>query len=276
MSSVTPATRPSVTAPQSTPSLNASQTVNVKDYIAPGTKWHQTVGTLAAVLGFSLSVIFMIVATFGIGLLFVLIGIVAFFVNQKKHLAKLHGSAIKLGPNQFPDVYNIMCHAAKQMQMTDIPDAYIYEDNTQNAGAAKIKGKRIVLLTDDMVYGAMTTKNAKVLQFVIAHELAHHQLGHSGLIRSHIAMVYKPLSRLNEFTCDGVAAAIVNDRDASAKAIALLSIGPQLLPKVSIDALIEQAEQVVANKHSKKSESGSSHPLLLRRFARVIGTPMKV
>ncbi|TWT56560.1 M48 family metallopeptidase [Allorhodopirellula solitaria] len=270
MSSVAP------TSPPPSQTANVRPTIDPRDYIAPGTGFHQAVGGILAALGFFLTMLFLIGATFGIGLVVALIGLLLFFLNQKKHLAKLHGSAIKVGPEQFPDVYNILCHAAAQMGMADVPEAYIYEDNTQNAAAAKIKGKRIVLLTDDMVYGALTTKSAKVLQFVIAHELAHHYLGHSGLIRSHIAMAYKPLSRLNEFTCDGVAAAIVNDQKACGKALALLSVGPQLLPKVNVDALFEQAQQVASNKLSKKSEGALTHPLLLRRFARVMGIPMKV
>jgi Zn-dependent protease with chaperone function len=249
------------------------QAVCVKDYTAPGTGLHQTIGYLIGLIALALTGFVLIFATFGVGLL---IALLVHFSNQKKMKAKLHGSALQLGPNQFPDVYKMVQQTAAAMQMKTVPEVYIYEDNTQNAGAAKVRGKKILLLTDDMVYGAMTTKDARVLQFIIAHELAHHELGHSGLFRSYVSTAYKTLSRLDEFTCDGVAAAVVQNQAASAKALALLSVGPQLLPKVNIDGLIEQAKQVAANKQSKKSEAGLSHPLLLRRFARVMGVTMKV
>lgn len=265
-----PTLRPQPSVTSSGPSTGAFQ---AKKYIAPGTGLHQTLGYLVGLIGLGLTGFILIFATFGVGLV---IALILFFGNQKKQLAKLHGSAIRIGPDQFPDIHNMIRQTAAAMQMKVVPDAYVYEDSTQNAGAAKVKGKQIVLLTDDMIWGAMKTKNAKVLQFVIAHELAHHQLGHSGLLRSHVSMVYKPLSRLDEFSCDAVAAAVVNDQAASGQALALLSVGPQLLPKVNLESLMAQAKEVAANKQSKKSEAALSHPLLLRRFARVMGVSMKV
>ena len=263
-----PPTPPSV-APVS-PSAGVFQ---AKNYIAPGTGFHQMIGYLVGLIGVSLTGFFLVVATFGVGLL---VALYLFFGNQKKQLAKLHGSAIRIGPDQFPDIHKMIRQTAAAMQMKTVPEAYVYEDNTQNAGAAKVKGKQIVLLTDDMIWGALKTKNAKVLQFVIAHELAHHKLGHSGLIRSYISMAYKPLSRLDEFSCDAMAAAVIQDQAASGQALALLSIGPQLLSKVNLQSLMAQAKEVAGSKQSKKSEAALSHPLLLRRFARVMGVKMKV
>lgn len=53
---------------------------------------------------------------------------------------------------------------------------------------------------------------------------------------------------------------------AAHDALALLLIGPQLFAKVNRAALEQQADEVVRDKHFKKSERKLSHPLLLRRY----------
>ncbi|MCO8123609.1 M48 family metallopeptidase [Stieleria sp. TO1_6] len=252
-----------------------SAAVRAEDHVTPGTKLHVLIGSLVGLGGTVVGLLVLTAVTFGVGLIGVLIAAIAYFFNQKKQRAIIDGSALKVGANQFPAIDKLVKQTAQRLGMTDIPDTYIYESSEQNAAAVKTKGKRVVLLTDDMIWGAMTTKDTKVLEFVIAHELAHHQLGHTGLIRSTITAAYKTLSRLDEFTCDAVASAVVNNPESSARAIALLAIGPQLLPKVNVEAMMAQAQSVVDNPVSKKAEKSLSHPLLLRRMARVAGVPMK-
>ena len=81
-----------------------------------------------------------------------------------------------------------------------------------------------------------------------------------------ITKSYATLSRLDEFSCDAVAHALVGDAAAAQDALTLLLIGPQLFAKVNRVALEQQAGEVAADKNSKKSERKLSHPLLLRRY----------
>ncbi len=72
----------------------------------------------------------------------------------------------------------------------DEPELFIVEDNQQNAFAIKHGSKSYVVLIDDTVFGAMATGNAGALHFIIAHELAHHALGHKGALSSPITDYY--------------------------------------------------------------------------------------
>ena len=106
---------------------------------------------------------------------------------------------------------------------------------------------------------------------LIGHELAHHALGHTGIIRGTMRQVYRPISRLDEFSCDAVANELVGDQNVSLNAITLLTVGPQLYPQVNQAALREQVEKVMKNKKTKKSESASTHPHILRRYGALLG-----
>ena len=250
--------------------------INPKDHIAPGTGFQVAMATTIAVVGGLIGVLFGVVSTFGVGLVVLLIGLYVYFQNVKQQRVLIDGSALRIGPAQFPTIHTMVDGLATRMNLPAVPDTYIYETSDQNAASLKVRGKPVMLLTDDMVWGASSTKDPKVLQFVIAHELAHHALGHTRLFRSWIAASNKKLSRLDEFSCDAVAAAVVGDAEAAAKALVLLAVGPQLLPKVNLPELMSQADAVATHKLAHKAEKQLTHPMLLRRIARLRGTKMKL
>jgi Zn-dependent protease with chaperone function len=139
-----------------------------------------------------------------------------------------------------------------------------------NGFAAKVGRKDIVLLTDDLVWGALSAKNPRALGFVLAHELAHVALGHTRTFRSLMRMVVKPLGRLDELSADNVARALVDDDTVAFEGLKILAVGPQLSAYLDDDALIAQANEVVANKLSKKVEKTMTHPMIMRRLVNIL------
>ncbi len=239
------------------------QPVNAKDYIAPKTALSFTIGIVLAVL----SMLVTIAVTWGIAIIaFIVIGLYSYFKNAKAR-AMLHGSAIQSGPDQFPEIHACVERFALRLGMKQTPDLYIIEDNTNNAAAIKIGKRNVVLLIDDIVDSCLRSGDPRALAFVIGHELAHHALGHTNTLRSYAARVYKPLSRLDEISCDAVANQLVGDSAISLQALAVMLSGPQLAQYVNFDALSRQADEVTSNRRSKKAESSLTHPLLLRRFS---------
>jgi Zn-dependent protease with chaperone function len=245
-----------------------TRAVNPRDYVEPGTGFAQTLGYILFFLSTGLGMIVFAVATFGVGLVIMLVGLVFYYLRLKVALAQLRGSALRVGPKQFPEIYEHVADLADALDM-DPPDVYIVESNQQNAFAVKIGAKKNVVLFDDIVFGAKQTNNENVLRFIIAHELAHHALGHTGLIRAQVSLLYRPLSRLDELTCDAVAAAMVG-YDAGRDALSLLLVGPQLFASVNKAALERQAISVEDDRLTKKAEKQLYYPLMLRRIARMI------
>ncbi|MEM6777162.1 MAG: M48 family metalloprotease [Planctomycetota bacterium] len=242
-----------------------------RDYVTPGTGLHTALGWVAAFV----ATVGLILVTYGVAILFFCFYPLIRLSQRRKEQALLNGSAIQVGPHQFPLVHDSGQRMANRLGMSSVPDIYIYESNVQNAGASKVRGKKTILLTDDMVHGIELIGEPGVLDFIMAHELAHHCLGHTGFLRSRISSVYKKLSRLDEFSCDAVAAAAVDNKTISGKALALLAVGPQLVSQLNFETLVHQAQAVASDKKSRAAESSLTHPMVLRRFARVIGIELK-
>jgi len=260
-----PNTTPPISEMKQFPQLLADGApIDTKSHIEPGTS---LVTALTYVIG-GLLLIIGIAASAGFLLLALIIGPVVEYFFRKRAMALLRGSSIEVGPEQFPELHNCAATYAGRMGLKASPAIYIFEGNTINAVAARVAGRKVIILQDDLVDACLRSGNAQTLAFVLGHEMAHHALGHTGLIRASLRLSLKKLSRLDEFSCDSVANALVHDSRVSATAITLLVTGPQLMPYLNLDALMKQAQEVSMEKAAKKAERKLTHPLLLRRLAR--------
>ena len=240
--------------------------VDPKQYVEKGTAFHTLIGWLLLLL----SGLFLLVVTWGMALIAWLILLLVQYFMTKRSAAALRGSALQVDQEQMPWLYQSTQEMAERLNMDHCPDIFISEANVQNAAAFKHGRRKKILLTDDIVYGMQSRGNEKALQFIVAHELAHHALGHTGYFRSTISAIYKKLSRLDEFSCDAVAHALVDDLEASKDALTVLLVGPQLFDRVNKEALERQARSVGGDSQSKKAERSLTHPLLLRRYQAIV------
>lgn len=217
----------------------------------------------------------MCVVTYGVALVaFVLSPLVLWYQNRKA-LALIRGSCVRIAEDQLPELHACVASFADRLGLREAPEAYLIETNTINAAAIKYGGRQVLLFTDDLVDACLRSANPRALSFVVGHELAHVALGHNGLIRSFIKRVSKKLSRLDEYSADRVALALVGDRSAGMNGLLAMIAGPQMMPYIDIPALERQCEHVVADAYATKAEKLLTHPLLLRRMHRMLGASQR-
>lgn len=242
--------------------------VDPRAHIHPGTGWRVMLGWLVVVFG----AIAIAAMTMGVGLIGLIIAPIAAWFQAKKARALIRGSGVEVSSDQLPFLHRCVSDFARRLGMKEAPEVYVVESALQNGFAVKLGKKNIVLLTDDVVWGALQSKDPRALGFVIGHELAHVALGHTDGVRGALRTMFRPLSRCDEHTCDAVATALVGDRHVAVHGLTVLTVGPQLLRYLNEDALLRQAREVAADKLTTKAEKGLTHPLLLRRIAYVLGS----
>jgi len=240
--------------------------VEVRDCIEAGTGGAKTLASIAGILG----LLVLVLSTMGIGLIALIIGPIVDHFTQRRALALIHGSGLKVGPEQFPEIHECVVSFCERLGLMNRPDIYIVEAEVMNAAAVKFGGRNVVLLTDDLIHGCLCSSNPKTLAFVLGHELAHIAAGHTGMIRAGMRQYYKKLSRLDEMTADRVGTRLVGSRKVAAEGLVLLTVGPHLLQFVNPKSLQQQVREVASNKQSVKAERKLTHPLLLNRVERVM------
>ncbi|HLL53094.1 MAG TPA: M48 family metallopeptidase [Myxococcaceae bacterium] len=243
-----------------------NEQVRARDHVASGTSLYTMLGY------FIVAVVTLVTAltTMGGSLLFIGIGAIVAWFQARKVRALIRGSGIQVSADQLPELHAMVVSFAERLGMANVPEMYIVEESVQNGFAVKVGKKDIILLTDDMVWGALASRDPRALGFVVGHELAHVALGHTGSIRSTIRAMFRPLARADEFSADNVATRLVGDPQIAVQGLTLLTVGPQLLRYVNERALLAQVEEVCATGLSKKAERNLTHPLLLRRIGNVM------
>lgn len=243
-----------------------AEPVDPRTHRYPGTGWQTTVAFL--IIG--VAAIGLTVATTGIFLIAILFTPLIDKLFEKRRRALVKGSGVRVGPDQLPFLHQCVQDFSQRLGLKETPEVYIVEDSVQNGVTFKIGRKNLVLLTDDIVWGALQSQEPRSLGFIVGHELAHVSLGHTRLIRGMARQLFRPLSRSDEMTADAVARALVRDARIAVAGLTTLTVGPQLLPYLNEQALLRQAREVEKDKATKKAERKLSHPLLLRRIANMI------
>lgn len=185
-------------------------------------------------------------------------------------------NAIKITPQQFPEVHQMIVEIAQAFNLKQVPPAYVELGNGAiNAFASGHGRRRFIVVTADLFeVGAFSLgpriRDPQALRFVIAHEIGHIAARHVSYTRSlvrsvvqFIPPVERAWSRSQEYTADNYAYAV---DPQGARKITILAGGKYLYTMTDFDAIADRAA----------TERGffiwmtnmlSSHPVNIKRFA---------
>ena len=183
--------------------------------------------------------------------------------------AGTRGSAVRLSPRQFPDIYAVKDDFARRLNLRREPEIYLMSGNgTLNAFAASTFGYDFVVIHSEL-FSNTYERNKDALAFIVGHELGHLRLGHTRLwyqlstaYVDRVPLLGGFLSRAREFSCDRHGAFLAPQGE---EGLVLLAAGRYVYKEVDVGELLEQAQRfqgfwpVVA-------QLPQSHPFTVRRL----------
>ena len=231
-------------------------------------RWPTEMPLFVAVVAVALAIWLVLIVTV-FGLLYGVFFGLFFFVSHLIFVSYLRGSGVRLGPDQFPELYQRLTDLARAMDM-EPPAAYLMQaGGSLNAFATRFLGRNIVVLYSDLLEACGDNEAAR--DMIIAHELAHLRCGHLRwtwltLPGQIVPFLGAALSRAREYTCDRFGLAGAGHPSAAALGLAILSAGPTFGPQVNLRAFVSQREDTNTGLMTL-GEWFASHPPLSKRVA---------
>lgn len=205
-----------------------------------------------------------------IGLIYAGMFVLFFVIVHAALFAHVRGSAVRLGPQQLPDLHRRVLELAQRIGLDDVPDAYLMQGGgVLNAFAARFLGLNVIVLYSDLLEACGDNDGAR--DMIIAHELGHLKAGH---LRHRwltaptaiIPFLGGALSRAREYTCDRYGLVGAGERSAAVTGLTILAAGGAYARAVNRQALAEQ-QQDLNTGWITIGEWMGSHPPLSRRIA---------
>lgn len=192
-----------------------------------------------------------------------------FYAYRFYMAAGARANAILIGPEQFPDLHALYRDLARRLDMPVPPKLYLTNGNgVVNAYALECNRRhRYVVLHSEIAL--LLPQAPDVVEFVLAHELAHHKLRHVSLWRlvigiiPNILLIGTTTTRAQEYSADRVALAICPDHAA---AVRLLAVGPWMANGVNPEAWAAQCEAEHREWLIRLTNATSSHAVMVKRF----------
>ena len=161
---------------------------------------------------------------------YIVMGLTFAFLAQGLFIGHIRGNAIRISPQQFPDVHKAVQEMAQRMGLSPAPAVYVLQaGGLLNAFATRFLGRNFVVIYSDVLELALE-KGESELNFVICHELAHIKRKHliwrlilwPGMFFPFLNMAY---SRACEYTCDRFGAHYVPEGAVSGVVVLAGEIG---------------------------------------------------
>lgn len=167
-----------------------------------------------------------------------------FFVMHLGFVSYVRGNAVRLGPDQFPELHAAIVRLAGQIGLEPVPEAYLMQaGGTLNAFATRFLRRHMIVLFSDLLEAC--GDNTAARDMIIAHELGHVHRGHLRwhwvLLPAHLVpFLSQALSRAREYTCDRYGLAGAGSPDGALVGLAILSAGGRHGPLVNRRVFVAQ------------------------------------
>lgn len=212
------------------------------------------------------------IVTFGLLLVYLLLGYVVFLFAHSVFISQLKGSGVKISEDQFPDLHAKLISGCEKIGLTEVPEAYVLRTDFFNALATKFLGRHFVVLFSDVVDALEDQPNA--IDFYIGHELGHIHRKHlswSTFIApaSILPLLGASLRRAEEYTCDRYGLVCCDTEDDIKAAISAIAAGDTRWKTLNLDAYLKQVADTGGFWMSFNELTGD-YPWLTKRMATAI------
>lgn len=169
-----------------------------------------------------------------------------FFISHLVFITHVRGSGVRLGPQQFPELWERVVTLSRQAGLASPPEAYVIQaGGSLNAFATKFFRGRMIVLFAELLDACENDDAAR--DMVIGHEIGHLKLGHLDWFTltapgRFIPFLGSAYSRACEYSCDRWGATLCGNREGAMRGLAILAAGGKRGAQVNLQAFVAQKQ----------------------------------
>jgi Zn-dependent protease with chaperone function/type II secretory pathway pseudopilin PulG len=215
----------------------------------------------------------LLVGTLGLALFYALMFFVFYLFAQSGLIAFIKGNAVRITPQQYPDLHQRLEASCQRLGMSAVPETYLLHGNgVFNAFATRFLGRSFLVLYSDIVDALESRPGA--LNFYLGHELGHVHRGHLSwrpvlLPASFLPLIGAAYHRACESTCDNYGAACCDDLEDGVRGLSALATGGRRWQDLNLSEYLQQAGET-SGFWMSFHELVSDYPWLVKRVTRVM------
>jgi Zn-dependent protease with chaperone function/type II secretory pathway pseudopilin PulG len=215
----------------------------------------------------------LLVGTLGLALFYALMFFVFYLFAQSGLIAYIKGNAVRITPQQYPDLHQRLSGCCQRLGMSGVPETYLLHGNgVFNAFATRFLGRSFLVLYSDVADALESRPGA--LNFYLGHELGHVHRGHLSwrpvlLPASFLPLLGAAYHRACESTCDNYGAACCDDLEDGVRGLSALAAGGRRWQDLNLSEYLQQAGDT-SGFWMSFHELVSDYPWLVKRVMRVM------
>ncbi|CAN7253441.1 M48 family metalloprotease [Duganella sp. LjRoot269] len=216
----------------------------------------------------------LLLGTMGMALVWLLLFFIAWCFAQSALVSYLRGTAVRITPQQFPDLQQRIVTCCQRLGLEQAPEAYLLQmGGLFNAFATRFLGNHYIVLYSDVVDALEDKPDA--INFYIGHEIGHIKRNHlrwSALLApaSLVPLLGAAYARAREYTCDRHGFHACDDLKSAQVGLAALAAGGKRWRQLSTAGYAAQARESSGFWMSFHELVGD-YPWLVKRMAVVKG-----
>ena len=216
----------------------------------------------------------LLLGTMGMALVWLLLFFICWCFAQSALVSYLRGTAVRITPQQFPDLQQRIVTCCQRLGLEQAPEAYLLQmGGLFNAFATRFLGNHYLVLYSDVVDALEDKPDA--INFYIGHEIGHikrHHLRWSALLApaSLVPLLGAAYARAREYTCDRHGFHACDDLKSAQVGLAALAAGGKRWRQLSTAGYAAQARDSSGFWMSFHELVGD-YPWLVKRMAVVKG-----
>ncbi|MGE3512162.1 MAG: TIR domain-containing protein [Vicinamibacterales bacterium] len=195
------------------------------------------------------------------------------WVSIKLMFAYIDGHGIRVGPQQYPQIYEVVRDAAASLKVP-VPTIVVL------AGAGLVEilvakwftRRGLIIVTSDLMDALIESGTSRELMMLVGRQLGHIKAGHfrhwvfKDVIGACTFLIHKAYWRRCHLTADRVGMMVAGDYYAAEQGLLVITVGPKLAAHTNIDEVEVQAEHLRDQFWARVQRWISDYPYMVDRL----------